>query len=360
MAFATAIAYLLAGGVAAPAVAQNWWPFGGDDDRPPVPSEPVYRPDAVPQPPPGGQPGAGGPSAAQNWSTKNPICLQLEKRLVQENLKGSQQRSQLPQIEAEIREVDRTFNRNAQRLDSRCYEYFLFTKSFRSTRACRDLSRQVETDKRRLAELESRRQAILGSGERSFHDDIIRELARNNCGADYVEQARRQGGGGFWSDEDSQFGGTWTPRNAPIGATTYRTICVRTCDGFYFPISFATLPSHFETDSSACQSRCAAPAELYYYPNPGGTVNQSVAYTTQQPYTEQKFAFRYRKELIKGCSCKEDEFSANQSTPGRKADASQTGSLPGSLQGQGAPATTLDGLSGAAPSWGSTTIEGGN
>src|SRR6266540_3435428 len=33
-------------------------------------------------------------------------------------------------------------------------------------------------------------------------------------------------------------------------ARTYRTLCVRTCDGYYFPISYATNRSHFKTDAA--------------------------------------------------------------------------------------------------------------
>src|SRR5690606_29512315 len=32
---------------------------------------------------------------------------------------------------------------------------------------------------------------------------------------------------------------------------TYRTVCVRLCDGFFFPISFATTPDRFGADEAA-------------------------------------------------------------------------------------------------------------
>ena len=35
-----------------------------------------------------------------------------------------------------------------------------------------------------------------------------------------------------------------TPRRMSA-TTTYRTLCVRMCDGFYFPISYATSSSQF-------------------------------------------------------------------------------------------------------------------
>lgn len=323
LAFAVISAVLSA--AALQANAQSWWPFGNDEPR--RPSEPMSRPAPqpipapIPQPPPQAMPpqGAPSPQGTANWATKNPICLQLEQRLVQEGQKGTLTQSRLPQIEAEMRTVDRTFNVGASKLDSSCYEFFLFTKSFRNTPQCKELARQVDVAKRRLGELEAQRQEAMGSTGRSFKDDIIRELARNNCGANYVDQARRRDGGGMWQDEETLGNSTWTP-HGNSGVATYRTLCVRLCDGYYFPVSFSTLPSHFAQDAEACTSRCAAPTELYYYPNPGGAVDQSVALTTQEPYTKLRVAFRYRKEYVNGCSCKEAEYVPDGAAPDKKAD----------------------------------------
>ncbi|MEQ1717522.1 MAG: DUF2865 domain-containing protein [Hyphomicrobium sp.] len=322
---------------ASPVSAQSWWPFGGNDEprRAPVPREPVYRqpppvPAPIPQaapnpqaaPAPGGTPGT--PQGAANWGTKNPICLQLEQRLVQEGQKGNQSRDQLGRIEAEIRQVDNTFNAGASQLDKSCYEYFLFTKSFRNSSQCKELAKQVDGAKRRLSELEAQRQG-LASG-RSYQDDIIRELARNNCGANYADQARRRDGGGMWNNEEGEIGtNSWTPRGA--SGETFKTVCVRLCDGYYFPVSFSTLPSHFPQDAEACTSKCAAPTELYYHPNPGGAMDQAVALQSSEPYTKLKTAFRYRKEYVNGCSCKEAEYvpanTADQKADGTRAPATQ-------------------------------------
>ena len=100
---------------------------------------------------------------------------------------------------------------------------------------------------------------------------------------------------------------------------------MRLCDGYFFPVSFSTLPSHFEQDAASCQSKCAAPVELYYYQNPGAAVDQSVALHTQEPYTSLKTAFRYRKELVKGCSCKEAEYTPPEGEQaGKRADTDAT------------------------------------
>mgnify|MGYP001313745712 CR=1 FL=1 len=85
-------------------------------------------------------------------------------------------------------------------------------------------------------------------------------------------------------------------------------------------MSFATLPSHFAQDADVCSSKCAAPTELYYHPNPGGAMEQAVALQSSEPYTKLKSAFRYRKEYVNGCSCKEAEYVPQQAGD-RKAEA---------------------------------------
>jgi hypothetical protein len=132
---------------------------------------------------------------------------------------------------------------------------------------------------------------------------------------------------------------SWTPQGGS-GAATYRTICVRMCDGYFFPVSFSTLPSHFPQDADACTNKCAAPTELYYYPNPGGTVEQAVALKSQEAYTKLKVAFRYRKEFVNGCSCKEAEYVPASGTPDKKAEGgtAKTSAFPARRADAAAPA----------------------
>jgi hypothetical protein len=312
-AFAVLAGVMLASGVALPAVAQSWWPFNGNQPQQrqaPVPSEPVYQ-DPARQPPPQGQ---------GNWTAggRSPICLQLEQRLVQEGQRGSDSRNLIPMVENELRQTEQTYRGHKQQLDrSDCYEYFLFSKTLRRTRRCVDLANQADATRQRIEDLEVQLQQLQGSSGRSYQDEIVRELARNNCGANYQQQARRQSGGGlsgFWEDEESNSGGSGTSFGS-LPYATYRTVCVRLCDGYYFPVSFSTLPNHFQRDEEVCQSKCAAPAELYYHQNPGAGMEQAVAARTSTQYTELKSAFRYRKEYVQGCSCKMAEYTPPPGSP---------------------------------------------
>lgn len=335
---AAVAAYLLASAVvspfAAPALAQGFsWPWETEKPKPapreqapavPIPRESVPRGEALRAPAARQAPAP----VANGWETeKSSICLRLEQRMVQEAQRGSQSQSVLPRIENDLRTTQASVRTLQSKLDKAdCYEWFLFTKQLRNSRECRAMVNELDEARRQLATLEAEKQDVQSSSGRTYQDEIIRELARNNCGASYAQEARRRDGGSsssFWQDEDSSSGGMGNRFNA-VPFATYRTVCVRLCDGYYFPISFSTLPNHFQRDAEACASKCAAPAQLYYYQNPGGAVDQMQAYETNEKYTKLRTAFMYRKEYVSGCSCKQTEFVPQTPVPGalKQTDAS--------------------------------------
>ncbi len=86
---------------------------------------------------------------------------------------------------------------------------------------------------------------------------------------------------------------------------TYRTLCVRSCDGYYFPISFSTVPDRFEQDAQTCQSMCpGSDVSLYFHAMPSQDSEDMISYRTDQPYADLPTAFSYRKKFDPECSCK--------------------------------------------------------
>ncbi|WP_271898043.1 DUF2865 domain-containing protein [Candidatus Phyllobacterium onerii] len=87
----------------------------------------------------------------------------------------------------------------------------------------------------------------------------------------------------------------------------YRTICVRTCDGYYFPISFSTKPKYFARDQNACSAMCpAGNAKLYYHAVPEQESDAMISIADKKPYSELPNAFNYRTAGVKavpGCTC---------------------------------------------------------
>ena len=84
---------------------------------------------------------------------------------------------------------------------------------------------------------------------------------------------------------------------------TYRTMCVRMCDGFFFPVSFATGEEGFGRDAAVCRSMCpGAEAELFVHRNPGESVENLVS-VSGMPYGDLPNANRFRVAYVEGCGC---------------------------------------------------------
>lgn len=348
LALTAALALAAAALSASPAAAQFSWPWDQQpqERRPVEQAPPAWRP----PPEPAARPGVPPPPTG-----RSPVCLQLEQRLVQETQNGGQSRDILPMVESQLRQIDQQLRQGSQTLERSCYEYFLFSKTLRNTKKCVDLSREVDGLKRQKADLENQRSQLISQSGRSYTDEIVRELARNNCGATYQQQARRTEQNPFqslWQEDSGGSGGGLGSSFSNLPYATYRTVCVRLCDGYYFPVSFSTLPNHFERDAEVCSSKCAAPTELFYYQNPGGSVEQMVGAQSNTPYTSMKVAFRYRKEYVQGCSCKAEEYNAG--TPATGDGTQQQGAVtPPAIPAETpAPATTASGGT-AASGWAS-------
>src|ERR1700675_4994496 len=71
--------------------------------------------------------------------------------------------------------------------------------------------------------------------------------------------------------------------------------CVRTCDGRYFPIS----GSDRQSRAASCNSFCPASDTKVVY----GSNIDNAATETGKPYSELPNAFRYRTEIVAGCTC---------------------------------------------------------
>jgi hypothetical protein len=90
---------------------------------------------------------------------------------------------------------------------------------------------------------------------------------------------------------------------------TYRTLCVRLCDGFYFPISFATTRGNFAEDAARCERQCPTRSRLYAYRNPGQEIEEMVG-LDGTPYMKLPTAFRFRSGYVANCTCQGNPWDA--------------------------------------------------
>ncbi len=71
--------------------------------------------------------------------------------------------------------------------------------------------------------------------------------------------------------------------------------CVRSCDGRYFPVN----RSDHQSRAASCNSFCPASETKLVY---GSTID-TAATESGKPYSELPNAFRYRNEMVAGCTC---------------------------------------------------------
>jgi hypothetical protein len=85
------------------------------------------------------------------------------------------------------------------------------------------------------------------------------------------------------------------PRPRAIYSGGSQAYCVRSCDGRYFPISAAGNQSK----AASCNSFCPASETRVVY---GSGIDNAVT-ENGKPYSELPNAFRYRNEMVAGCTC---------------------------------------------------------
>ena len=286
---------------ALPAAAQFTFPFST-----PAPSPPPPAPNAA------ASPNAGG---------RNQACLRLESQLAALDRGAGIDPAKAEQIKRyedaaakQQAELDR-LGQQSQRLGCQGGGFFALFSG--QSPQCGPLNNQIQQMRANLDRTLTEIQRLQGnSGEREGQRrSILVALGQNDCGPQY-RQYVTAGPGGFF---DNLFGGggySAPAPNAPL-AGTYRTLCVRTCDGYYFPISYSTVPTKFAEDEQICRRQCpAAEVALYSHRNPGEDVSRAVS-TSGRLYTDLPTAFSYRKQLNSACNCR---------APGQSwADALQQG-----------------------------------
>jgi len=185
----------------------------------------------------------------------------------------------------------------------------------RLNRECRIVARRITQGRAAYNKLAANIQT--GQAVMEQREQALQQIARFGCGAgirssanlDVITRDNRAAAGNLF---DRLFG-----REGEIvddgfgydygysGMSTLRTVCVRACDGYYWPVSFSTVGDFLGEDSAQCQSQCpGADVELYYYHNPGEDADDMVN-LNGQPYRSLGNAFRYRREYDKSCSCKQ-------------------------------------------------------
>lgn len=100
-------------------------------------------------------------------------------------------------------------------------------------------------------------------------------------------------------------------QSAPEQGGRFRTMCVRLCDGYYWPINNNVGRSRFYRDARACRSSCGEESRLFFHSSSSGDASGMVD-QQGRPYVQLPNAFKYRKQLVDGCRCRPEPWSETE------------------------------------------------
>ena len=251
--------------------------------------------------------GVAGDALAQAGS---PACMQLESSLVALDRSPNGAAAQQQQAARLRGDLDKLTSQARGMGCDAPRGFFIFQGPPRPPQ-CDQIDDQVSRLRSQLAGIE--RGGSEQSGQRRA---LILALAQNNCGPQYtaaVQASRRAEPQRPRNFFDAIFG---TQQSGPEDETatdlatvpleqprqySSRTVCVRTCDGYFFPMASSTNQSRYAQDEQLCKRLCpGSDAQLFTY---SGDIKSAVS-VSGQPYMSLPNALRYRKELVPSCTCK--------------------------------------------------------
>ena len=93
------------------------------------------------------------------------------------------------------------------------------------------------------------------------------------------------------------------PYSVALNYSSRRPVCVRLCDGFFFPASVPAGGYNAASEEAACVGLCPdAPIALYYQPSGSDRIEDAFSATGQR-YDALPIALRYRSTQDNTCSC---------------------------------------------------------
>ncbi|WP_143523412.1 DUF2865 domain-containing protein [Pararhizobium arenae] len=173
---------------------------------------------------------------------------------------------------------------------------------------CDNLDAVIEQMEANLDDLKARRQSLVGGGNDAVRRRILAALDVNRCAEEQdkllqAAAAEPETHRNILKDlppirdtillDQTEASGFAIPGDDGNGSL--RTMCVRTCDGAFFPISSNATPADFQRDAETCQRRCpGSQTALYYHALATEESEQMISAATGEPYIDLPTAFAYK------------------------------------------------------------------
>lgn len=228
------------------------------------------------------------------------MCNQLQAELAAHSGKRAGGPKLLAKYDDAIARQRRELDKARERSRAAGCGFFLFGAGIRQ---CAGLNAAQQRMSRNLDALEAKR-AKLGGGSRGERERLQALLDANGCGRTAAVAARqpkqkpRAAGGSIETLGTASVSGSIIEWQAPrrTGPGDYRTMCVRTCDGYFFPMSNAASTGDFERDQKNCEASCpGARMQLFYTRGLESDSADMLSAATGETYAALPTAYLYKK-----------------------------------------------------------------
>lgn len=264
------------------------------------------------------------------------ICYDLETRLASLQRGGAASNGGSKRTNRAIQKLRKQISgaqASARKAGCRSGGIRLFQK-----RECRSRNGSIKQMQRNLQKLQRQGGRSNNKSRRNVNrqkQELIVALGRHRCGAQYERAAARYDGQrGIFGRRNKALDGFDEPR-----VRSYRTVCVRTCDGFFFPISHSTTSRAFARDEAACKGKFPnTDVSLFYHPRGVSNAMERARSIDGQSYTAMPYAFRYLQKYDD--TCKFDRRMLRQTvafTAGANTQETQNPRAAGLKFGQNGP-----------------------
>ncbi|MBL4645533.1 MAG: DUF2865 domain-containing protein [Rhizobiales bacterium] len=240
-------------------------------------------------------------SFAENAYAQSALCYDLESRLNALTNGGGVSNNRTSNRSAKAIQKQRSqlasAKKKARRAGCKTGGIRLFQK-----RSCKRFSKTVRQMERNLRKLKSagRRTTVRPRNTRRKREDLILALGRNRCGLEY-ERVSTQ----FDNRRSFLFGGGRKDLFDTFdqsGYGSYHTVCVRSCDGYFFPISFTTSRSLFQQDEAICKAKFPNnDVELFYHRQGITNAMETAISVSGEAYASMPYAFKYLEAYHPTC-----------------------------------------------------------
>ncbi len=270
-------------------------------------------------------PAAVSATATHAWAQQGGSCAQLEASLASLD-RGNDSWAARQRQAAKLRGDLERLSAQARGMGCDAPRGFLIFQGPPRPPQCDQIDDQISRLRSSVAGLER------GGGDQAGQRRaLILALAQNNCGAQYTAAVRGSGGGAqpqrprnfleaifgapVQSDSEDSSPDVDLSAVAPAAPSSYsRTVCVRTCDGYFFPLSRSSNASRFASEDLQCKRLCPnADTQLFTF---SGEDIRSAVSISGQSYMSLPNALRYRKEVVPSCSCRAPGQSWSQALAG--------------------------------------------